>query len=454
MTRNSILVLAVLFGIFPVCTGGCDDDSENDSDERERVECNGELCSPSATCGSVDSALQCVCDKGYLGDGKTCDDETDWVRHQVGEQDYAIYVTTGDMDGDEKRDMIVTSSDHSATYRSEIAWYQNPGGGTDWAKHIIASAEGDDPIFATNGIAVSDIDKDGVMEVVVGTGPAPRSSTDIGGVYLFTQPTGAAADGEWNRKTVFESEGESFFKVYLVDINKDGLDDIVGGGTDAGLIALNPGTDEGDWTIDRLGPGTGGGLYIGDIDNDNDVEIISANAYSKKIVATYITQQGDTLSYTDVDIADLEWVLDVYTLDVNGDGYGDVLASRIAGAGFRWFENPTDGSGNWKEHSIDGDLSCTDIYSGDMNGDGVEDVIVSGLAIMIADPPPMSIVWFEIDREGDSIDWIKHYVDYDKPDLDAPGDVELFDMNGDGKLDIATTSMTDHLVLWYENAMD
>jgi hypothetical protein len=70
---------------------------------------------------------------------------------------------------------------------------------------------------------------------------------------------------------------------------------------------------------------------------------------------------------------------------------------------------------------------------------------------MQSDAPPSSFAWFEYELSDGEVDWTMHYVDYDKPDLSTPGDVALTDFNGDGKLDVASTSMFDDTVLWYEN---
>ena len=66
----------------------------------------------------------------------------------------------------------------------------------------------------------------------------------------------------------------------------------------------------------------------------------------------------------------------VYTADLNGDGYMDVLGAGYLCNDITWWEN-VDGSGtSWTEHIVDGDFAGTrSVYSADVNGDGYMDVL-------------------------------------------------------------------------------
>jgi len=66
----------------------------------------------------------------------------------------------------------------------------------------------------------------------------------------------------------------------------------------------------------------------------------------------------------------------VYSADVNGDGYMDVLGAANVDDDITWWEN-MDGSGIfWTEHTVDGDFDgATSVYSADVNGDGYMDVL-------------------------------------------------------------------------------
>ncbi|MCP4196607.1 MAG: VCBS repeat-containing protein [Proteobacteria bacterium] len=432
MKSIMILICMVLGAVLWVISiAGCQDEGDSD---------------PGPVMKECEQGLD-PCADGCIGADGVCSPEDGWLRHDIGQQDDALYVYAADMDGDGDQDMLVTSSDHNPGYASEVAWYRNEGAGASWTKIVVSSADDADPVQATNGITAQDFDQDGIMDIAVAAGPTPNEGHS--GVYLFKGP--ADPGGGWVRTDLFEDDKKVFFKIYPADINGDGYDDVVAGGRDEGLIAVNPGDSGGDWTIELMNPQTGGGLHVADMDGDGTPEVIGANAFAGKVMVTKVTVSEESFTYVDTLVGDLAMVLDVNVLDINEDGHPDILASKIGGPGFRWFENPGDGSDNWPEHMIDDNFSCSDIFVGDINGDGQDDVIVSGLAMMQADSPPASFAWFEYELSKGNVDWVMHYVDYDKSDLTIPGDVTLTDINGDGKLDVASTSVFDNTVMWYAN---
>jgi PKD repeat protein len=115
--------------------------------------------------------------------------------------------------------------------------------------------------------------------------------------------------------------------------------------------------------------------------------------------------------------------------DIDGDGFSDALVAGAHGAsgeGFYWYEYPT-----WTKHTIvpPGTGFTTDMQIGDVDNDGdIDAIIPKGFT------KGSSVWWYENPRPaGDPATdvWNEHYIG------DAPShDIEVGDVNNDGKLDV------------------
>jgi hypothetical protein len=83
-------------------------------------------------------------------------------------------VTTADVDGDGKADIVLAD-------KKQVVWYRNPG----WEKYILAeNLTGKDNVC----IAARDIDGDGKAEIAVGAGWDPNDTTGSGAVFYLNAP--------------------------------------------------------------------------------------------------------------------------------------------------------------------------------------------------------------------------------------------------------------------------
>ncbi len=112
--------------------------------------------------------------------------------------------------------------------------------------------------------------------------------------------------------------------------------------------------------------------------------------------------------------------------DINGDGYLDALVASSSGGGMYWYAYP-----DWRKHAIRASGSwTTDMQVGDIDGDGDLDVVI---------PNGSGLHWYEnpLSGGGDpAVDaWREHRIGSEGQDNH---DVELGDLNGDGRLDVLT----------------
>jgi len=111
--------------------------------------------------------------------------------------------------------------------------------------------------------------------------------------------------------------------------------------------------------------------------------------------------------------------------DIDGDGNPDLLAASAADGGLFWYRYP-----DWTKHPIADGNFTTDMEVGDVDGDGSLDVVI---------PSDDGLMWYRNPRAtgGDpaSDPWEAVNV---SPDGARMHDVELGDLDGDGKLDIVT----------------
>ena len=144
----------------------------------------------------------------------------------------------------------------------------------------------------------------------------------------------------------------------------------------------------------------------------------------------------------------------VYSEDINGDGYMDILgAARYGDNNIVWWENSDTSPGiYWVAHTIAGDLAGTEsVYSEDIDGDGDMDVLGAYSS---------SIAWWE-NIDGSGASWTKHIVAgyfinakfvYSE-DIDADGDMDVLGASSDANdiawwdnIDGSGTSWTEHIV--------
>jgi hypothetical protein len=122
-----------------------------------------------------------------------------------------------------------------------------------------------------------------------------------------------------------------------------------------------------------------------------------------------------------------------FCLDVNQDGWIDLIRISLPGEEAVWYENPGNRPGYWKMHPILANCGNESPAFVDINGDGRPDLLCN-------DPIAKQVIWMESPSiKGDTV-WKRHTIaSGDKGTDRYTHGLGYADMNGDGRKDVIIT---------------
>jgi hypothetical protein len=172
------------------------------------------------------------------------------------------------------------------------------------------------------------------------------------------------------------------------------------------------------------------GVAVGDVNKDGKLDILAGALWfeAPQWKAHEIFEVKKLDPGTEYSSAFLN-----FSLDVNLDGWIDLIEIGHPGEPAVWYENPQNKGGHWKMHSIDDSVGVGNESPNfvDVDGDGRKD-------ILCADSKAKQMVWLRAPTSKSSLKWERYSIS----EVNAPGTdryshgIGFGDINKDGRKDV------------------
>jgi hypothetical protein len=335
-----------------------------------------------------------------------------------------------DFNGDGLADIVIPDENYSLVY------LQGYGDGSFRAANDYYAPIFDDYGANSEAIASGDFNGDGYPDVVVGNdGYNQYGDSTIGMTVFLSRPDGTLAPG------VNYGTGGNFVGVAVADFDGDKILDIAAVDDTNNLVQIFHGKGDGTFTL-TSSYSTGGSdswfVVTGDFNRDGHPDLAVANWSSQNLSVMLNDGKGAFLPSVIYPVnANVD---SIAAADLNGDGIVDLIAIDSYPGAVSVLLGNSDGTFQAANTSSWGYNYLGNLAVGDLDGDGIPDLAVTvddgtsvgntGLAVAKGNgdgsfQPP---VFYSTTMQN---------MVFNQP---YPGDVKMFDFDGDGRLDLLYTN--------------
>jgi hypothetical protein len=281
-----------------------------------------------------------------------------------------------------------------------------------------------------SSVTSADIDGDGDMDTL-------SASFDDNKIAWYENIDG---QGTFGPQQIISLNAIGANTVAVTDIDNDGDIDVISASRTDNKIAwyenLNGLGNFGSQNIISSNANDVLRMSVADFDGDGDMDVVAGSRF----MHWYENIDGQGTFITHVITSNAIQLYSIYVVDVDGDGDVDILhASRENNPPqeneIGWYEN-TDGQGTFSIHHLVSALwSANYVIAADIDNDSDVDIIASGIE--------GSFVWYEnVDGQG-------NFGSQTLLSINATRVISVADINGDGYIDIIFESNVG--IFWYEN---
>ena len=344
------------------------------------------------------------------------------------------YAHSADLDGDGDMDIAATAWNG---HDDRVIWFENDGNyPINWSEQVITTN-----VNNPRAVDSGDFDGDGDLDLVSALQDDDRIEWyENDGNYPIS----------WFTRTVAINT-DAVHRVDAIDLDQDGDVDIVAAISNDERVAWYENKQVNStvtWTERNISTNTQGAwaVHSADLDNDNDIDIVAAARGDGKIV-WFENKGGTPITWTKRVIAqNINAPWSVYIKDLDQDGDSDVISAIDLDSKITWFENDGNFSSiTWTERDISTNMdTATSARPADVDDDGDLDIVGSAYN-------DQKISWFE-NKGINTLNWTEHVVAGTSGN-GGPIWSEPADFDNDNDIDILGASgyYTSSLVAWYES---
>lgn len=330
-----------------------------------------------------------------------------------------------DIDNDGDIDILFVSDPYISSQSSRVYWLRNDGSG-NFSGQIVTSVTS----LTITGLAMSDLDDDGDLDIVRSTFISSAFSEDV--VWYANDGAGNFGTAQVISTTSHQARG-----VFIGDINSDEIIDVLSLSQNGLEWYQNDGMGnfgESQFLL-NISANSNNGLVIKDFTNDGKPDMIVSSSNSG--LGFFRNDGNGSFNFEDIPLSS-DKSSGPFAGDFDMDGDFDFVCTFSNSAAIAFFKN--DGSGNFTEQLISTEVNGDALLRGvDIDNDGDLDVLCSS-------------------SEDDKIAYYKNdgNANFENqkiiaPIINSPRSMFMADINNDGIIDILSASNADKKIVWYSN---